>query len=263
MPNPTRFGIEFLSPQVVADIDIKGNYKTLTLGDDSKINTKAVIVTTGVDYRKLPSKGVEDFTGAGIYYGAAMTEAHACRNKQVYIVGGGNSAGQGAVYLSQFAEKVNILIRKPDLTVSMSSYLIDQIDAIDNIEVHGRRQVVEAKGEERLRYLTIENLDDNSTYDVGADALFIFIGAKPATDWITTSILKNKKGFLETGRDVQGNENFNKIWKYHRAPLMLETCQPGIFAAGDVRAGAMNRVASAVGEGSMAIKFVHQYLAEI
>ncbi|MCO6489045.1 MAG: FAD-dependent oxidoreductase [Phaeodactylibacter sp.] len=259
----TRFGIEFLSPQEVAGIEVDGAYKTIHLADGSTINTKAVVITTGVDYRKLPSKGIADFTGAGIYYGAAMTEANACRNKKVFIVGGGNSAGQGAVYLSQFAEKVTILIRRADLTSTMSSYLIDQIDSIDNIEVVGHRQVVEAQGDGHLHCLTIENLEDGSTYAADADALFIFIGARPFTDWLGSNILRNNKGYIKTGKDLMADERFPKIWKRDREPFLLETCQPGIFAAGDVRSGAMNRVASAVGEGAMAIKFVHEYLAEI
>lgn len=259
----TRFGIEFLSPQEVVAINVDGNYKIVELGDGTKINTKSVIVTTGVDYRRLPAKGADRFTGAGVYYGAAITEAHSCRNKQVYIVGGGNSAGQGAVYLSQFAEKVHILIRRPDLTSTMSSYLIDQINAIDNIEVIGRRQVLEVCGGDHLEKLIIENMDDNSNMEVPADALFIFIGAKPYTDWLQEKVIRNKKGFIETGKELHLYNNFKKVWKQDREPFLLETCQPGIFAAGDVRAGAMNRVASAVGEGAMAIKFVHEYIAEI
>lgn len=260
----TRFGIEFLSPQEVTNMEVDDQYKILTLSDGSTINTRSVIITTGVDYRRLPATGVDNFTGAGVYYGAATTEAQAVAGKQVYVVGGGNSAGQGAVYLSKFAEKVTILIRRPDLTSSMSSYLIDQIDKIDNIEVHGRRQVTEACGEGRLQKLVIKDVDDESTYEVPADALFIFIGARPYTDWLEANdILRNDKGFIETGKELFRFNNFPKIWKLNREPFLLETCRPGIFAAGDVRSGAMNRVASAVGEGAMAIKFVHEYLAEV
>lgn len=259
----TRFGVEFLSPQEVTKIETEGNYKTIHLADGNTLNSKSVIVTTGVDYRKLPAEGISDFTGAGIYYGAAMTEARSCANQNVFVVGGGNSAGQGAVYLSQFAKKVTILIRREDLTSSMSSYLIDQIDAIDNIEVLGKRQIVKATGEGHLRCLEIENLEDNSTYRAEADALFIFIGARPFTDWLEQKIIRNERGFVTTGRELQLQSNFKKFWKKEREPFLLETCEPGIFAAGDVRAGAMNRVASAVGEGAMAIKFVHEYLAEI
>ena len=259
----TRFGIEFLSPQEVSSIEVDGHYKTVHLSDGSSINTRAVIVTTGVDYRKLPAKGIADFTGAGIYYGAAMTEANGCRNKKVFIVGGGNSAGQGAVYLSQFAEQVTILIRRDGLESTMSSYLIDQINAIGNIKVQGYREVVEAKGDGHLGKLVLQNVQDNSTYEVEADALFIFIGARPFTDWLGETVLRNDKGYIKTGKDLITDERFSRIWKHTREPFLLETCQPGIFAAGDVRSGAMNRVASAVGEGAMAIKFVHEYLGEV
>lgn len=260
----TRFGIEFLSPQEVTNVAIEGNYKRLTLGDGNEVVTRSVIITTGVDYRKLPAEGVDGFTGAGIYYGAATTEAGAVKGKQVYIVGGGNSAGQGAVYLSKFAEKVHILIRREDLHATMSSYLIDQIDSIDNIEVMGHRQVVKACGEGHLERLVIEDMEANTSFEVPADALFIFIGAKPATEWLVhNDILRSEKGYIETGKELIRYEDFKKIWKMDREPYLLETCQPGIFAAGDVRAGAMNRVASAVGEGAMAIKFVHAYLAEV
>ncbi len=258
-----RFGIDFLAPQEVTHIAVDGPYKTLTLGDGSTVNSRAVVITTGVDYRRLPADGVEAFTGAGVYYGAAMTEAQTCRQKDVYIVGGGNSAGQGAVYLAQFARQVNILIRKPDLRSSMSSYLIDQIDTIDNIRVCGRRQVVGAVGNGHLERVVIENLDDHTREEVPAGALFIFIGARPFTEWLESALLRNAKGYIETGKDLMHNPDFAKRWKLDRDPYLLETSQPGIFAAGDVRAGAMNRVASAVGEGAMAIKYVHEYLAEV
>jgi thioredoxin reductase (NADPH) len=258
-----RFGIEFLSPQEVIGIEVQGNYKTIRLGNGATINAKAIIITTGVDYRKLPAAGVDDFTGAGIYYGAAMTEANSCRDKKVFVVGGGNSAGQGAVYLSQFAEKVTILIRREDLNATMSSYLIDQINSIENIEVRGMREVVEARGDGRLQQLVLRNCADGATDEADADALFIFIGARPFTDWLGDSVLRNDKGYIKTGKDLMADEAFPRIWKREREPFLLETCQPGIFAAGDVRSGAMNRVASAVGEGAMAIKFVHEYLTEV
>ena len=259
----TRFGIEFLSPQEVVDIVTEGNYKKIHLGDGSIINTKAVVIATGVDYRRLPASGIDKFTGAGAYYGAATTEANACRNQEVYVVGGGNSAGQGAVYLSQFAKKVTILIRREDLTATMSSYLIDQIDGIENIEVAGKRQVVEVCGGEHMEKLVIQNMEDESTYEVPADALFVFIGARPFTEWLEDTVIRSAKGFVETGVDLSKLDAFKRVWKLDRDPYLLETCIPGVFAAGDVRAGAMNRVAAAVGEGAMAIKFVHQYLAEV
>ncbi len=258
----TRFGAELLSPQEVVDIVPDPNYKRLKLADGSEIVTKAIVITTGVDYRYHPAKGANELAGMGVYYGAAMTEATACKDKTIVVVGGGNSAGQGAMYLSQFAKKVVILIRQKDLTATMSSYLIDQIAGTPNIEVWGRKDVLEVKGDGKLEQLLIKCLDTDTEELLDAGAMFVFIGAKPYTDWLGNNILKDDKGFVITGRDLLRDEAFKKVWKLDREPTMLETCVPGIFAAGDVRSGAMNRVASAVGEGAMAIKFVHEYLAE-
>ncbi|KAA2239791.1 response regulator [Chitinophaga agrisoli] len=259
----TRLGTEFITPQSVKDIQQQDGYNKIILEDDTVINTRAVIITTGVDYRKLETKGISDFTGAGIYYGAAMTEATACKDKEVYIVGGGNSAGQAAMYLSRFAKNVYIIIRKDDLTSTMSAYLIDQINGASNISLLPRTEIAEAKGCEKLEELVLITIDTKETSTRPADALYVFIGARPFTDWIALNIIKDDKGFIETGRDLKSYPNFNKIWKQQRDPYMLETSCPGIFAAGDVRARAMNRVAAAVGEGSMAISFVHKYLAEV
>lgn len=259
----TRLGAEFLSTQGVEKIEIEGNYKKLTFGDGNFVYAKSVIIATGVDYRKLPAKGADQFTGAGVYYGAAITEANACREKQIYVVGGGNSAGQGAVYLSQFAQKVHIVIRREDLSSTMSAYLIEQIKAIPNIEILGKTEVIEALGHENLECIVLEDIETKETRQVKADSLFIFIGTRPATDWLPNNVLLDDKGFVETGKELRQYPQFKSIWKRQREPFLLETCQPGIFAAGDVRSGAMNRVASAVGEGAMAIKFVHEYLAEV
>ncbi|MEO5909745.1 MAG: FAD-dependent oxidoreductase [Pelobium sp.] len=259
----TRFGTEFLSPQSVKEIKIRDNYKIIVLEDDTEINAKAVVVTTGVDYRKLETKGIEQFTGAGIYYGAASTEAASCRDKQVYVLGGGNSAGQAAMYLSKFATKVHIVVRKPDLSSSMSSYLIEQIQNTHNIEILGCVEITEAFGENHLQGLELIDLNSNEKSKTVADALYIFIGARPYTDWVGLNIIKNDKGFIETGRELNNYKDFKQVWKINRDPYLLETSSPGIFAAGDVRAGAMNRVASAVGEGSMSISFVHKYLSEV
>jgi thioredoxin reductase (NADPH) len=259
----TRFGTDFLSPQSVKEIKLKDNYKTIVMDDNTEVLTKSVVITTGVDYRQLTTPGIDQFTGAGIYYGAAMTEAASCKDANVYIVGGGNSAGQAAMYLSKFARQVFIMIRKESLAATMSSYLIDQLDGVSNITLMPCSEITEAKGESRLQQLVIKNLDNGESSTVDADALYIFIGAKPFTDWLGKAVIKNDKGFVETGRDLNSCQDFEKIWKSSRDPYLLETSIPGIFAAGDVRAGAMNRVASAVGEGSMAISFVHKYLAEI
>ena len=258
-----RLGAEFLSPMEVNDIKQKDGYKTIVLDDGPEIISRTVVITTGVDYRKLEVKGIENFTGAGVYYGAAMTEASACKDKEVYIIGGGNSAGQGAVYLSKFAKNVYIIIRKDSLSYTMSAYLIQQIDNIPNIEVLTDTEINEAKGNNCLEQMEIINVKTKETCTREAAALYIFIGAKPFTDWLKLDIIKDEKGFLETGRELKRYEQFSKIWKLNRDPFLLETSCSGIFAAGDVRSGAMNRVASAVGEGSMAISFVHKYLAEV
>jgi len=258
----SRFGVELLSPQEVVDIAIQDSYKIIRLKDGSELNTKSVIITTGVDYRPLEAIDIEKFTGAGIYYGASTTEAHACKEQPIYIVGGGNSAGQAAMYLSNYAKRVYIVIRKKDLSETMSQYLIDQINATENIEVMGETVVGQVFGDEKLAEICLENIVTKSRIQAKASALFIFIGARPATEWIKLDIIKDAKGFIETGRELLKYDAFRKSWKLKREPYLLETCSPGIFAAGDVRAGAMNRVASAVGEGAMAVKFVHQYLAE-
>lgn len=258
----SRFGTEFLAPQQVMDIQLQDQYKILHLADGNQISARSLIITSGVEYRQLKAPGIEAFSGAGIYYGAAMTEAHANREKQVFIVGGGNSAGQAAMHLSKYAAQVYMLIRKPDLSQTMSQYLITQLEDTPNISVLPYQEVVEARGDQRLRELVLSDMTDQTTVAVPADALFIFIGARPSTDWIKVGILKNSKGYIETGRELQKNSLFQKVWKLSRDPYLLETCVPGIFAAGDVRAGAMNRVASAVGEGAMAIKYVHEYLTK-
>lgn len=259
----TRLGTEFITPQAVSSIEQIDGYNKINLEDGSSVNTRSIIITTGVDYRTLDTKGLSDFTGAGVYYGAAMTEATACMGGDVYIVGGGNSAGQAAMYLSKFARKVIILIRKPDLNSTMSAYLIDQINDTPNIEVRGKSEVIEAMGGDRLERIVINNIDSGETITADAVALFIFIGAKPITDWISLNIIRDEKGFIETGNELKNYNDFRSIWKKDRDPYLLETSCPGIFAAGDVRAKAMNRVAAAVGEGSMAISFVHKYLAEV
>ena len=263
MSQATRFGIEFLSPQEVQYIDPRDQYKTIRLSDGSELHTRSIVITTGVSYRTLDVPGVLPLSGAGVYYGAATIEAGQCRDKEVFVLGGGNSAGQAAMYLSKFAKRVQIVIRKKDLSSSMSAYLIEQIAHTPNISILPESEIVEAFGTEHREALKIRSIDGaDAGENMPADALFIFIGARPYTDWVTSNIVKDDRGFIVTGRDLVTQPSFSSLWKLRRDPYLLETCAPGIFAAGDVRAGAMNRIASAVGEGAMAISFVHQYLAE-
>ena len=255
-----RLGAEFLAPQEVSHLCVQDGYKVLTLGDGSEISTKAVVLTTGVSYRTLDVPGMDRLSGAGVYYGAARTEARSCEAQDVYIVGGGNSAGQAAMYLATYARRVFLVIRGANLAASMSAYLIEQIRTTPNIELLPFAQIKEVCGQDHLEAVM---LDVNGTVEKRpARALFVFIGAKPSTEWVCDLVVCDSKGFLLTGRDLVTDPRYATIWKKEREPYLLETCVPGIFAAGDSRAGAMARVASAVGEGSMAIKFVHQYLDE-
>ena len=255
-----RLGAEFLAPQEVTKLCLQDGYKVLTLGDGTEIRTKAVVLTTGVSYRTLDVPGIARLSGAGVYYGAARTEARSCDAQDVYIVGGGNSAGQAAMYLATYARRVFIVIRGADLAASMSAYLIEQIRTTPNIEILAHSQIKEVCGQDHLEAVLV---DVNGVVEKRpARALFVFIGAKPSTEWVRGLVACDAKGFLLTGRDLMADPRYAEIWKKDREPYLLETCAAGIFAAGDSRAGAMARVASAGGEGSMAIKFVHQYLDE-
>lgn len=258
----TRFGTDILSPHMVEEITLKEKYKIIRLENGNIINAKAVVITTGVDYRKLKTEGISKFTGAGIYYGAASTEAASCRDRNVYIVGGGNSAGQAAMYLSKYARNVCIIIRRESLKESMSAYLIEQIEGTENVCLMVNTEITEATGDKKLEKLQVKNCITGKEETIEADALYIFIGAKPYTGWLGNNVIKDEKGFIKTGNALKNSKGFRKMWKPERPPYLLETSIPGIFAAGDVRAGAMNRVASAVGEGSMSISLVHRYLAE-
>jgi thioredoxin reductase (NADPH) len=220
-----------------------------------------MLATTGMFYREHPAAGIAEHTGAGVYYGAATTEASAFRNKRVFIVGGGNSAGQGAMYLARYAEDVQIVVRRDDLRETMSQYLIDQIAKTSNIHLRGQTEVERVEGDGHVERVTLRCLKDGSSQVEEADALFVFIGTRPRSEWLPANVLRDSKGFVLTGRDVMAAETYSRLWKEPREPLLLETSVPGVFTAGDLRAGAMNRVASAVGEGSMVVRLVHEYLA--
>ncbi|QFS52192.1 FAD-dependent oxidoreductase [Nostoc sphaeroides] len=258
-----RFGVEILTPQVVTGVKLQDPYRVLQLGDGSEISCHALLVATGVSYRWLNVPGAEKLTGAGIYYGAAMTEAIACTNEEVYLVGGANSAGQAAMHFSKYASKVIMLVRGESLSLSMSQYLIDQIAATANIKVCTGCSVVEVKGDEHLEEIVIAHVKTGQTQTVLARSLFIFIGASPKTDWLDGVIQRDAQGFILTGPDLMHNGKSPQGWPLERSPFLLESNVPGIFAAGDVRFGSIKRVASGVGEGSIAIQFVHRYLSNV
>ncbi|HEY9889171.1 MAG TPA: FAD-dependent oxidoreductase, partial [Candidatus Obscuribacterales bacterium] len=259
-----RFGVEILTPQEATAIHLKDDYRLVTLADGSTLSSHAVILAMGVAWRRLNVPGVNELTGAGVYYGAAQTEALACQGEEVFIVGGANSAGQAAMYFSRFASKVIMLVRGDSLTKSMSQYLIDQIAATDNIEVWTHASVVAAQGTKNLETLTIANSRTGETQTLPAKSLFIFIGAMPYTDWLADLVARDDRGFLLTGADIlQLNGQAPRPWSLDRPPFLLETNVPGVFAVGDVRHGSVKRVASGVGEGSICVQFVHQYLSHL
>ncbi len=254
-----RLGAELLTQKAIG-LRTENNYHIVQLADGREVSTHACLIAVGVNYRRLTTPGVERLTGAGVYYGAAMTEAKSCKNEDVYIVGGANSAGQAAMYFSRYAKKVTMLVRGESLKSSMSKYLIDQIAGTSNIEVRTFCQVVEALGGSRLECLRLRNPQGEET--VPASGLFIFIGAAPNTDWLPSTMMRDANGFLLSGRDLKVDGKMVKGWTQDREPYLLETSVPGIFVAGDVRHGSVKRVASSVGEGSISVQFIHQYLAQ-
>lgn len=257
-----RFGVEILTVQEAAEMCIKDGYKVITLGDGSTISAKAMVIATGVQYRQLEAPGVEKLTGSGVYYGAAITEAIACKDEEVFIVGGANSAGQAAIFLSGHAKKVTILVRADGLDVSMSRYLIDEIDKAENIEVRPRTVIESVEGEGHLERVHCKNLDTGAVETCPAAAVFVFIGAVPRTDWLANVLQRDDHGFIPTGPDIPRENGKIANWHLAREPYLLEASVPGVFVAGDVRAGSVKRIASSVGDGSVSVQFVHRYLAE-
>lgn len=256
-----KFGVEILAPQTVTNIRVEGSYRIVTLGDNTEISCHALIVATGVSYNKLGIPGCEKLTGAGIYYGAAMTEALSCQGDNVCIVGGANSAGQAAMHLSKYARNVTILVRGDSLAKRMSKYLIDRIVETGNIKIKISTQVVEVLGKDKLETIILSDLETGKIESIDSNALFVFIGAKPNTCWLQEIVERDQDGFILTGSDLMRGNTQSKRWRLEREPFMLETSVPGIFAVGDVRYQSVKRVASAVGEGSVAVQFVHRYLS--
>ena len=254
-----RFGAEILAAQEAVGLVVDGPSRTIKLRDGNELKCRAVLLATGVAYRELEAKGIDQLTGAGVYYGAAMTEGETVEGKDVYIVGAANSAGQAAMYFSKFAKNVTMLVRQDSLASAMSQYLSDQIGETDNIHVWTRTEVKEAIGSEQLEKLVLSRDGGQTTESVDANALFIFIGAVPRTEWLADIVARDDYGFIYSGPDTPKTSTVKS--EQDRAPFMLETSVPGVFVAGDVRSGGIKRVASAVGEGSMAVMYVHRYLS--
>ncbi len=257
-----RFGAEILRPLEVVKLRTQSSYHLLQLGDGSELSCHALLIATGVNYRKLDVPGVDQLTGAGVFYGAAMTEAVACRDSDVYVVGAGNSAGQAAMYLSKFAAQVGLLVRGESIAAGMSHYLVEQIKQRPNIMVRTCTTVTGAQGESHLEQVTLRDVSGREE-TVPASALFIFIGAVPHTDWVAGAVERDEHGFILSGPDLLRAGQRPKGWPLDRDPFFLETSVPGIFVAGDVRQQSIKRVASAVGEGAMAVAFIHRYLASL
>jgi thioredoxin reductase (NADPH) len=258
-----RFGVEILSPQEAIKLRVEGGSKFVTLADNTEIGAKAMLIATGVSYRKLDVPGAERLQGAGVYYGAAMTEAASCHDEEVYIIGGANSAGQAAMFFSQHAKRVIMVVRGKSLEAGMSQYLVDQIRQTPNIDVQLQAYVTEVFGENKLEAVSIFCAASGDTQKVPAASLFIFIGAAPGTEWLAGVVERDEKGFLLSGPDLMRDGKPLKGWPLERDPWLLEASVPGIFLAGDVRYRSIKRVASGVGEGANAVQFVHQYLGSV
>jgi thioredoxin reductase (NADPH) len=258
-----RLGAEILTAQEVTGIRVEDPYRIVTLKDGSELSCRALLIATGVKVREIDVPGIEDFVGGSVYYGAATSEAVHYRDKKVFVIGGANSAGQGAMFLSRFAREVTVLIRGDTLQTSMSQYLIDQIDGTENISLMVNTEVTAMEGADHLEAMAITNNKTGGSETVPADAVFIFIGAVPHTDMVGGVVELDDAGFIYTGQDLIRNGRRPKNWKPKRDPFLLETSVPGIFAAGDVRHGVIRRVASAVGQGAVAVSLVHKYLETV
>jgi len=258
-----RFGVEILSPQEAVSARTEASYRIIKLADGSEISCHALMVATGVQWRRLEAPGLDRLQGAGVYYGGGTTEALSCKGEVIHVVGGANSAGQAAMNFSKYAERVVILVRGEGLAATMSQYLIDQIQQTPNIQIWSHARVAEVHGDKRLEEISVMCSDTDKIERVPASSMFIFIGALPRTDWLAGLVERDERGFVLTGPDLIRNGERPKGWTLDRDPFLLETNVPGIFAVGDVRHGSVKRVASGVGEGSVAVQFIHQYLSKV
>lgn len=256
-----RFGVEVLSAKEATGLRINGSYRSVVLEDGSVLSCNALLIATGVSYRRLEVDHINELTGAGVYYGAALTEGNSVKGEDIYIVGGANSAGQAAMYFSEFAKTVTMLVRGGALSSTMSQYLIERIEATDNIPVRLNTQVTKLQGKEHLEEITFTHIDTSQEETVPATALFIFIGAVPHIDWLGDAIARDEYGFIISGFNLTGKSR-PKDWPLERDPFPVETSLPGVFVTGDVRSGSTKRVATAVGDGAMAVSFIHKYLSE-
>jgi thioredoxin reductase (NADPH) len=257
-----RFGVEILSQEAVG-VRAEGSYRIIELADGSELSCHALMIATGVQWRRLGVPGIDRLQGAGVYYGGGATEALACKGEVVYVVGGANSAGQAAMNFAKYAERVVILVRGESLSSTMSQYLIDQIKEMPNIQLWTHASVSEVHGETHLEEISVLCSDTGKIERVPATSMFIFIGALPRTDWLAKVVERDERGFLLTGSDLVREGTRTRGWTLDRDPYLLETNVPGIFAVGDVRHGSIKRVASGVGEGSVAVQFIHQYLSKV
>jgi thioredoxin reductase (NADPH) len=258
-----RFGVEILAPQEAVGIRTEGSYRIIKLADGNEISCHALMIATGVQWRRLEAPGIDRLQGAGVYYGGGATEAISCKGEIIYVVGGANSAGQAAMNFARYADRVVILVRGSSLSSTMSQYLIDQIKEMPNISLWAHASVSEVHGETHLEEISVLCTDTNKIERVPASAMFIFIGALPRTDWLAGVVERDERGFVLTGTDLARDGNRAKGWTLERDPFLLETNVPGLFAVGDVRHGSVKRVASSVGEGSVAVQFIHQYLSKV
>jgi thioredoxin reductase (NADPH) len=257
-----RFGVEILSQEAVA-VRTEGSYRIIKMADGNEISCHALMIATGVQWRRLDTPGIDRLQGAGIYYGGGSTEALSCKGETVYVIGGANSAGQAAMNFSRYADRVVILVRGSSLASTMSQYLIDQIKETPNIQLWTNASITEAHGETHLEEISVLCTDTKKIERVPASAMFIFIGALPRTDWLGDLVERDDRGFILTGPDLIWDGKHPKGWSLERDPFLLETNIPGLFAVGDVRHGSVKRVASGVGEGSVAVQFIHQYLSKV
>jgi thioredoxin reductase (NADPH) len=258
-----RFGVEILSPQEATHLRTEGPYRIVKLADGSEISCHALIVSTGVQWRRLEAPGIDRLQGAGVYYGGGATEALSCKGEIVYVIGGANSAGQAAMNFAKYAERVVLLVRGDSLSSTMSQYLIDQVEHTENIQIWSHASVAEVHGDTHLEEISVLCSDTKKIERVPAGSMFIFIGALPRTDWLDHTIMRDDRGFILTGPDLMQGGERPKGWTADRDPFLLETSVPGVFAVGDVRHGSVKRVASGVGEGSVAVQFIHQYLSKV